>query len=104
MNLSRRSMMKGLLAFFMAGFTPSTTTATTAAAKPQSPELLLNRFFIAGFQFYDDPALSAGLAAAHPCHSGPSLKMNTTPLPWKFSWAIPNSDTFPARTTSTSAA
>lgn len=63
MKLSRRSIIKGIPAFFMAILGRSATASlppkTAASIKP----MLLNRFSIAGFQFYKGPELIARLGA-----------------------------------------
>lgn len=59
MEFSRRSILKWIPALFLGGLIPGRTKAAPA----RNRTLLLNRFFIAGFQFYDGPAAVRRLKA-----------------------------------------
>lgn len=70
MTLSRRAVLKSIPAFFAAALIPD---QKKLFAKPENRELLLNKFFIAGFQYYDGPGLINRL------HAGASLSLRRDP-------------------------
>ena len=54
MNITRRTLLKGLPALLI----PAAALDARAAAPAPSPSYVLNRFSVAGFQFYDGPRLT----------------------------------------------
>ncbi|RJP47104.1 MAG: hypothetical protein C4548_01595 [Desulfobacteraceae bacterium] len=70
MTLSRRTVLKSIPAFFVAALVPD---QKKLFAKFEKRELLLNKFFIAGFQYYDGPSLINRL------HAGIELALKRDP-------------------------
>jgi hypothetical protein len=70
MRITRRTVLKVIPAFFATALFPD---RKTLLAKPEKRELLLNKFFIAGFQFYDGPDLAGRF------HTGMPLALRAEP-------------------------
>lgn len=97
MNITRRTLLKSLTALLI----PVSALDARAAAPVRS--YVLNRFFVAGFQFYDGPGLTGVMKPGDRLCFAPNPITPTTNSPSAFCgkaacWAM-----FPARTTGTSA-
>ena len=70
MKISRRFVLKSIPALFAAALVPG---QKKLFAKPENRELLLNKFYIAGFQYYDGPDLAGRF------HTGMPLTLRAEP-------------------------
>lgn len=70
MTLSRRAVLKSIPAFFVAALVPD---QKKLFAKLEKREFLLNKFYIAGFQYYEGPSLAGRF------HTGTPLSLRAEP-------------------------